>query len=57
MSIARKIQDPLVEYTQVCSSDDDILCLKLHPLQVNRHFGDHIIFVLGHAVLMMNLGC
>ncbi|CAL8280696.1 unnamed protein product [Arctogadus glacialis] len=33
VSIARKIQDPLVEYTQVCSSDDDILCLKLHPLQ------------------------
>ncbi|MGH0177772.1 UNVERIFIED_CONTAM: hypothetical protein FKN15_076140, partial [Acipenser sinensis] len=33
VSIARKIQDPLVEYAQVCSSDDDILCLKLHPLQ------------------------
>ncbi|CAL8266258.1 unnamed protein product [Merluccius merluccius] len=33
VSIARKIQDPLVEYTQVCSSDEDILCLKLHPLQ------------------------
>lgn len=34
VSIARKIQDPLVEYAQVCSTDDDILCLKLHPLQV-----------------------
>ena len=34
VSIARKIQDPLVEYAQVCSSDEDILCLKLHPLQV-----------------------
>uniref|UniRef100_A0A8C2ZF95 SPT6 homolog, histone chaperone and transcription elongation factor n=1 Tax=Cyclopterus lumpus TaxID=8103 RepID=A0A8C2ZF95_CYCLU len=33
VSIARKIQDPLMEYSQVCSSDDDILCLKLHPLQ------------------------
>ncbi|KAF0038603.1 hypothetical protein F2P81_009087 [Scophthalmus maximus] len=33
VSIARKIQDPLVEYAQVCSSDEDILCLKLHPLQ------------------------
>uniref|UniRef100_A0A8C9XYT6 SPT6 homolog, histone chaperone and transcription elongation factor n=1 Tax=Sander lucioperca TaxID=283035 RepID=A0A8C9XYT6_SANLU len=33
VSIARKIQDPLMEYAQVCSSDDDILCLKLHPLQ------------------------
>lgn len=34
VSIARKIQDPLMEYAQVCSSDEDILCLKLHPLQV-----------------------
>uniref|UniRef100_A0A667WNW8 SPT6 homolog, histone chaperone and transcription elongation factor n=1 Tax=Myripristis murdjan TaxID=586833 RepID=A0A667WNW8_9TELE len=33
VSIARKIQDPLVEYAQVCSSDEDILCLKLHPHQ------------------------
>uniref|UniRef100_A0A3Q3MQZ6 SPT6 homolog, histone chaperone and transcription elongation factor n=1 Tax=Mastacembelus armatus TaxID=205130 RepID=A0A3Q3MQZ6_9TELE len=33
VSIARKIQDPLVEYAQVCSTDDDILCLKMHPLQ------------------------
>uniref|UniRef100_A0A7N6FBA8 Transcription elongation factor spt6 n=1 Tax=Anabas testudineus TaxID=64144 RepID=A0A7N6FBA8_ANATE len=37
VSIARKIQDPLVEYAQVCSTDDDILCLKLHPLQ--EHVG------------------
>ncbi|KAJ0061685.1 hypothetical protein NL108_005822, partial [Boleophthalmus pectinirostris] len=33
VSIARKIQDPLVEYAQVCSTDEDILCLKLHPYQ------------------------
>uniref|UniRef100_A0A8C5G0Y5 Transcription elongation factor spt6 n=1 Tax=Gouania willdenowi TaxID=441366 RepID=A0A8C5G0Y5_GOUWI len=33
VSIARKIQDPLMEYAQVCNSDEDILCLKLHPLQ------------------------
>ncbi|XP_076154074.1 transcription elongation factor SPT6 [Alosa pseudoharengus] len=33
VSVARQIQDPLVEFAQVCSSDDDILCLKLHPLQ------------------------
>ncbi|XP_051536488.1 transcription elongation factor SPT6 isoform X2 [Myxocyprinus asiaticus] len=33
VSVARKIQDPLVEFSQVCSSDEDILCLKLHPLQ------------------------
>lgn len=23
-----------MEYAQVCSTDEDILCLKLHPLQV-----------------------
>lgn len=34
VSVARKIQDPLMEYAQVCSTDEDILCLKLHPLQV-----------------------
>uniref|UniRef100_A0AAZ3PCN5 Transcription elongation factor SPT6 n=1 Tax=Oncorhynchus tshawytscha TaxID=74940 RepID=A0AAZ3PCN5_ONCTS len=33
VSVARKIQDPMVEYAQVCSTDEDILCLKLHPLQ------------------------
>ncbi|XP_053313046.1 transcription elongation factor SPT6 [Spea bombifrons] len=37
VSIARRIQDPLVEFSQVCSSDEDILCLKLHPLQ------DHVV--------------
>lgn len=41
VSIARKIQDPLMEYAQVCSTDEDILCLKLHPLQVRgwRNYG------------------
>lgn len=33
VSIARRVQDPLIEFSQVCSTDDDILCLKLHPLQ------------------------
>ncbi|PKU37528.1 transcription elongation factor spt6 [Limosa lapponica baueri] len=33
VSLARRIQDPLIEFAQVCSSDEDILCLKLHPLQ------------------------
>ncbi|XP_055514099.1 transcription elongation factor SPT6 isoform X2 [Leucoraja erinacea] len=33
VSLARRVQDPLVEFAQVCSSDDDIICLKLHPLQ------------------------
>ncbi|XP_029401986.1 transcription elongation factor SPT6 [Mus pahari] len=33
VSLARRIQDPLIEFAQVCSSDEDILCLKFHPLQ------------------------
>lgn len=39
VSVARKIQDPLMEYAQVCSTDEDILCLKLHPLQVRLEAG------------------
>uniref|UniRef100_A0A670YW18 SPT6 homolog, histone chaperone and transcription elongation factor n=1 Tax=Pseudonaja textilis TaxID=8673 RepID=A0A670YW18_PSETE len=37
VSLARRIQDPLVEFAQVCSPDEDILCLKLHPMQ------DHVV--------------
>ncbi|GCB62536.1 hypothetical protein scyTo_0000044, partial [Scyliorhinus torazame] len=33
VSLARRVQDPLVEFSQICSTDDDILCLKFHPLQ------------------------
>lgn len=33
VSIARKMQDPLVEYSQLCSADDEILCLRYHTLQ------------------------
>lgn len=33
VSIARKMQDPLVEYSQLCSADEEILCLRYHTLQ------------------------
>lgn len=33
VSIARKLQDPLVEYSQLCTADEEILCLRYHPLQ------------------------
>ncbi|XP_076452893.1 transcription elongation factor SPT6-like [Babylonia areolata] len=33
ISIARRIQDPLVEFAQLCNSDEEILCLKYHPMQ------------------------
>jgi len=33
VSLARKMQDPLVEYSQLCDADDEILCLRYHPLQ------------------------
>jgi len=34
VSLARKMQDPLIEYSQLCTPDDEILCLRYHPLQV-----------------------
>lgn len=33
ISIARKMQDPLIEYSQLCNPEKDILSLRLHPLQ------------------------
>lgn len=33
VSLARKIQDPLVEYSQLCTADEEILCLRYHTLQ------------------------
>ena len=34
ISIARRLQDPLLEFAQLCNSNEDILCLRYHPLQV-----------------------
>lgn len=34
VSLARKMQDPLIEYSQLCNGDEEILSLRLHPLQV-----------------------
>ncbi|KAL4223178.1 Transcription elongation factor SPT6 [Mactra antiquata] len=31
--VARRLQDPLIEFAQLCNQDDDILCLKYHPMQ------------------------
>ncbi|KAL7027357.1 hypothetical protein ACKWTF_005413 [Chironomus riparius] len=33
ISIARRIRDPLVEFSQLCSADEEILCLRYHTLQ------------------------
>ncbi|XP_071094189.1 transcription elongation factor SPT6-like [Haliotis cracherodii] len=33
VSVARRLQDPLVEFAQLCNADEDILCLKYHPQQ------------------------
>lgn len=33
ISIARLMQDPLTEYSQLCNNDEEIMCLKYHPLQ------------------------
>uniref|UniRef100_A0A4D5R9G5 Transcription elongation factor SPT6 n=1 Tax=Scolopendra viridis TaxID=118503 RepID=A0A4D5R9G5_SCOVI len=33
ISLARCLQDPLIEFSQLCGPDDEILCLKYHSLQ------------------------
>ncbi|XP_044580545.1 transcription elongation factor SPT6-like [Cotesia glomerata] len=33
ISLARRLQNPLGEFSQLCNSDNDLLCLKFHPLQ------------------------
>lgn len=33
VSVARRLQDPLIEFASLCNPDEDILCLKYHPLQ------------------------
>ncbi|XP_045475975.1 transcription elongation factor SPT6-like [Harmonia axyridis] len=33
ISLARQMQDPLVEYSQLCNGDEEILNLRLHSLQ------------------------
>lgn len=38
ISLARKMQDPLIEYSQLCNGDEEILNLRFHPLQVNDVF-------------------
>ncbi|XP_039292182.1 transcription elongation factor SPT6 isoform X2 [Nilaparvata lugens] len=33
VSLARRIKDPLVEFSQLCTTDNEIMCLRFHPLQ------------------------
>ncbi|KOX79279.1 Transcription elongation factor SPT6 [Melipona quadrifasciata] len=33
ISLGRRMQDPLVEFSQLCTADEEILCLKYHGLQ------------------------
>ncbi|KAM7309648.1 transcription elongation factor SPT6 [Ixodes scapularis] len=35
ISLARRMQDPLVEFSQLCTPDEEIFCLKYHPLQAS----------------------
>ena len=34
ISAGRRLQDPLVEFSQLCNPENDILCLRYHPTQV-----------------------
>ncbi|CAG2061295.1 unnamed protein product, partial [Timema podura] len=33
VSLCRRLQDPLVEFSQLCTSDEEILCLRYHTFQ------------------------
>lgn len=37
ISIARRLQDPLIEFSQLCTTDEEILCLRYNTLQ------DHLL--------------
>ena len=41
VSIARRVQEPLVEFAQMCNADEDILCLKYSPYQVHARAGPY----------------
>jgi len=35
VSLARRLQDPLTEFAQLCNPDEEILCLRYHALQAS----------------------
>lgn len=37
VSLARRLQDPLAEFSQLCTSDEEIMCLRYNTLQVRFH--------------------
>lgn len=43
VSLARKMQDPLIEYSQLCNGDEEILSLRFHPLQVPRSYFSYFL--------------
>ena len=36
ISVARRLQDPLIEFCKLCNPDEDILAIRYHPLQVSN---------------------
>jgi hypothetical protein len=40
--LARRMQDPLIEFSQLCTSDEEILCLRYHTLQVSSYWGNEM---------------
>ncbi|XP_057294879.1 transcription elongation factor SPT6-like [Hydractinia symbiolongicarpus] len=33
ISLGRRIQEPLLEFSNLCDSEDELLCLRFHPMQ------------------------
>ncbi|PIK37488.1 putative transcription elongation factor SPT6 [Apostichopus japonicus] len=51
ISIGRRLQDPLQEFARLCNVDEDILCIRFHPLQdlisqemLNEHLYQEFIY-------------
>ena len=54
ISLARRLQDPLLEYAQLCTPDEEILCLKFHPLQDNVSREDLLNALYNEFVIRIN---
>jgi transcription elongation factor SPT6 len=54
ISIGRYLQDPLTELASLCTATDEILCLKLHPLQGSANKDDLIKAIHSEFIIVTN---
>lgn len=49
------MQDPLVEFSQLCTTDDEILCLRYHQYQVFNYSYFNFIIINNYLFLLVQL--